>query len=224
MFADRHPMYDQFRSLKGGIYVIEGIVGVGKTTLGKSIEHYLNNIGLKCKFYREYVNDDLLNQFIGNMKTYAYCFQMIMLLKRIEIYKEAEMFSNLGGVALIDRSIMGDMTFAKMHYENGNISEEEWIIYNNYIKSKMLPTPTACIHLICDVQTSIDRLKIRGVQSEINGYSSNYIIDLKTMYDTVIKSCNNVKTISLNWDKQLILDNNRMIPEDDLIIIINLLL
>jgi deoxyadenosine/deoxycytidine kinase len=100
MFNNRHPMYEKFRVLKGGIYLIEGIIGVGKTTLGNSLEYYLNSVGLKCKFYKEYFNEDLLNQFIGNMKSYAYFFQMMMLTKRIEIYKEAEEFSKSGGISI----------------------------------------------------------------------------------------------------------------------------
>ena len=31
-----------------------------------------------------------------------------------------------GGIALIDRSIIGDMTFARMQKDNGNFTEEEW--------------------------------------------------------------------------------------------------
>lgn len=134
MFADRHSDFDKLKYLKGGIYTIEGIIGVGKTTLGRSAERYLNNIGLKEKFYPEYVNKELLAQYIGNMKRYAYSFQMIMLCKRIEIYREAERLAETGGVALIDRSIIGDMTFARMQKDNGNFTEDEWNIYLSLMK------------------------------------------------------------------------------------------
>ena len=60
MFIDRSSMYEKLRSLKGGIYIIDEIIGVGKTTLGTSLENYLNDIGLKCKLYKEYYNEDLL--------------------------------------------------------------------------------------------------------------------------------------------------------------------
>lgn len=75
MFIDRYSMYEKLRSLKGGIYIIYEIIGVGKTTLGTSLENYLNDIGLKCKLYKEYYNEDLLNQFIGDIEKYAYFFK-----------------------------------------------------------------------------------------------------------------------------------------------------
>jgi deoxyadenosine/deoxycytidine kinase len=223
MFNDRHPNYEKLRSLRGGIYVIEGIIGVGKTTLGKSLEKYLNNIGIKCKFYKEYFNKDLLDQFITDMKKYAYFFQMMMLVKRIEIYKEAEEFSKLGGVSFIDRSLVGDMTFAKMHYKSGNISDDEWQIYNNFIKREKLLTPTACIYLRCNMKTTLFRIQNRGITSEINGYTTKYLIELNDMYNDVIKDTTNIKTICLDWDKSVKLVDN-IISEDNLLDILNLLL
>jgi len=223
MFNDRHPNYEKLRSLRGGIYVIEGIIGVGKTTLGKSLEKYLNDVGIKCKFYKEYFNKDLLDQFITDMKKYAYFFQMMMLVKRIEIYKEAEEFSKLGGVSFIDRSLVGDMTFAKMHYKSGNISDDEWQIYNNFIKREKLLTPTACIYLRCNMKTTLFRIQNRGITSEINGYTTKYLIELNDMYNDVIKDTTNIKTICLDWDKSVKLVDN-IISEDNLLDILNLLL
>ena len=216
-------MYEKLRSLKGGIYIIEGIIGVGKTTLGTSLENYLNNVGLQCKFYKEYFNEDLLNQFIGDMKKYSFFFQMMMVVKRIEIYKEAEEFSKLGGIAFIDRSLVGDMVFAEMHHKNGNISDDEWKIYNNFIKSEKLFTPSACIYLQCNTNTSVNRMNNRGIISEVNNYDINYINTLKDMYDHVISNINNIKIISLDWNNPINFTNN-IIPEDNIIEIINMLL
>ena len=223
MFNNRHLLYEKLRALKGGIFIIEGIIGAGKTTLGNSLEHYINSVGLKCKFYKEYYNEELLNQFIGNMKHYAYFFQMMMAIKRIEIYKEAELFSQLGGIAFIDRGLIGDMTFATIHHKNGNISDDEWKMYNNFLKSEKLFTPSACIYLKCNTETSMDRVKSRGITSEINGYNSNYINDLKNTYDAVISNITNVKIICLDWNKSIGLVSN-MVSEDNVLEVINLLL
>ncbi|CAH6420524.1 Hypothetical protein HVR_LOCUS1214 [uncultured virus] len=38
IFASRNPLYEKYKSLRAGVYTIEGIIGVGKTTLGRSLE------------------------------------------------------------------------------------------------------------------------------------------------------------------------------------------
>lgn len=207
MFADRHPDYNKLKSLKGGIYTIEGIIGVGKTTLGRSAERYLNNIGLKAKFYPEYINKDLLAQYIGDMKRYAYSFQMIMLCKRISIYREAERFAETGGIALIDRSIIGDMTFARMQKDNGNFTEDEWNIYLSLMKQEIQLTPTASLFLRCSPQTSLDRVKIRGIEAEISGYTIEYMTQLHDAYETSINACTNVRHIIIDWNMSVPLND-----------------
>ena len=79
MFQSRHPLYDTYRPLIGSSILLEGSIGVGKSTVGKSLEKFFKNIGLKARFYPEYVNEPLLNQYISDMNKYAYSFQLIML-------------------------------------------------------------------------------------------------------------------------------------------------
>ena len=93
---------------------------------------------------------------------------MIMAVKRIEIYKKAEGFPKLGGISFIDRSLIGDTTFVVLDYKNGNISDNEWEIYNNFIKNEKLFTQSACIYLNCNSEISKNRIKNRGIISEIN--------------------------------------------------------
>jgi hypothetical protein len=38
------------------------------------------------------------------------------------------------------------MTFALMHHQNGNISDDEWRIYNNFIKNEKLLAPHVFIY------------------------------------------------------------------------------
>lgn len=200
MFADRDPLYDRFRQLKGGIFTIEGIIGAGKTTFGKSLESFLNNIGLKTKFFPEYVNTRLLSQYINDMNMYAYSFQMIMLCKRIEIYREASRFAEKGGIAFIDRSIIGDITFARMQKDNGNITEDEWNIYLSVVRQEIQLTPTASIFLCCSPEVSLQRVKLRGISAEINGYTYDYMKQLSDAYQVSISESTNVKHIILGWD------------------------
>lgn len=214
MFKLRSVDYEKYKYLRGSIYTLEGIIGVGKTTLGKSLEKFFNEIGLNCKFYPEYVNIELLNQYIHDMKKYGYTFQMIMLIKRIEIYKEAEMFSQSGGIAIIDRSIIGDKTFAKMQKDNGNISDDEWITYNNLMLKEIQLTPTACIFLNCTPEKSLERVKTRGYDAEIKGYTLEYMTQLYNAYKTSMDECNYVKYFYIEWNNDFVLIDDYLSKND----------
>src|SRR5690606_19019230 len=103
-----------------------------------------------------------------------YAFQMIMLYKRIEIYREAERFAASGGIALVDRSMIGDMTFARMQKNNGNFTDDEWKIYLLTMEKEIQLVPTANIYLYCSPETSLERVLIRGIEAEIKGYDPKY--------------------------------------------------
>ena len=213
MFKPRHPEYQCYRSLRGSLVLIEGIIGAGKTTLGKSLETYLNGIGLVAKFFPEYVNRPLLSQYILNMKRYAYSFQLFMLGRRIEIYREAERFSATGGIAIVDRSLPGDVAFARMQYQNGNFSTEEWDLYNEVINTENIPVPTACIFLECSPDTSLIRVQTRGIKAEISGYSLEYMTLLSKEYDIVRQTLENTCCVAVPWDIVQQLDNGQVITQ-----------
>ncbi len=153
----------KYRCLVGSVITIEGTIGVGKTTLGKSLEKYLNDVcGLRAKFYPENVPQELLKLFISNIRSntfsssvgsdslpnndgifpesirsfdddrfgtknpYAFVIQLIMLQNRHQTYKEAFDEANKGTIVIVDRSLVGDYTFASMHKKDGNIDSKEW--------------------------------------------------------------------------------------------------
>lgn len=208
MYSKRDPKYEEFTFLRGRIFVIEGLIGVGKTTLGKSLEKYLTQIGIECKFFPEYVNNDLLDLYIKNMNREAFAFQLFMLSKRIDIYREATAFTKTGGIAIIDRSIHGDMAFAYMQKEKGFISEEEWSIYLKIVKSEIQLEPSATVFLNCDIDKCFTRLKIRGNKSEATGYTQEYFQDLSKAYSYIINEYSTTRLVRIDWNSHLEFDGN----------------
>jgi deoxyadenosine/deoxycytidine kinase len=176
------------RQLRGSMIVIEGLIGVGKSTLGHNLEKLLNENGIECKFYEEYVNSELLQQYIENMEKYSYSFQLVMLLKRIEIYKEARNYTKSGGIAIIDRSLLGDYAFALMQHKHGNISDSEMIAYKSICKQEDLPEPDIIVYLNADVEICMNRITKRGRPGETKGYSEQYLYDLKSVYNEILFS------------------------------------
>lgn len=200
MFASRPQHFEKYRALRGSIIPLEGGIGHGKTTLGKSMVHFLESIGLKAKFYPEYFNKQLLDQYLSNMKQYAYTFQLVMLSKRIAIYREAEEYAQTGGIAIIDRSILGDMTFARMQRVKGFITETEWNIYYDMLLQEVQLTPSVTIFLDCTTKTALSRINKRGIKSEINSYDVDYMNDVHDAYMESMKDSINVRHIMVDWN------------------------
>jgi deoxyadenosine/deoxycytidine kinase len=206
MFKSINKDYKIFSCLRGSIITIEGLIAAGKSTLGYKLSHFLNSIGIDAKYYPEYVNNDFLSLYIRNMKKYSFSFQVLMLMKRIEIYKEAEQFSKTGGIAIVDRSINGDYTFAYMQYLKGFFDDDDWNAYNALITKEALIEPHITLYLDCNPETCMRRLLIRGNISETRGYTIEYMIELDKAYkDTMTKVKHQV--LNIDWNNNLDIDN-----------------
>jgi len=200
----------KFRSFRGNIIILEGLIGVGKTTLGYSLEAYLNQIGLSAKFFPEFKNVGLLKQYINDMKRYAYTFQIAMLMARLEIYRQADAFAKTGGISIIDRSLPGDYTFAKMQKEQHRFTNDEWLVYKRLIPLN-LSEPNCIVMLNCDPIVAFERMKTRGEKSEISGYTLEYFQQLNTYYQQTFNDISH-PIIIIDWNKsrQCIVDGSNV--------------
>jgi hypothetical protein len=67
-FESNSDLYKKYSKLRGSVICIEGIISAGKTTLGKDMTEFLNELGLEAVFYQEYVEESLLHQFYEDPK------------------------------------------------------------------------------------------------------------------------------------------------------------
>src|SRR3990167_8640394 len=192
-------LYNQLKCLRGHLIVLEGTISAGKTTLGRNIVELLSNLGLPVKFFHEYVNEDLLQQYISNMKKYSYSFQVIMQAHRINNYKLARDFANKGGVAIVDRSIIGDYAFALMQKKKLFITEDEWKVYNSIFCQENLIEPDGIVYLSCTPQTVINRIAKRGIECE-SAYNEEYLSELEDNYHQAFE-LNKVSFLAIDWNK-----------------------
>lgn len=195
------PIKKQFKFLKGSVIVIDGIIGVGKSTLGNSITKYLNRACISTKFFPEYFNKQLLDYFLSDIKTHAFMFQVIMANTRVELYRRALLFAQSGGISIIDRSILGDIAFASMYHENGDITSEQYNIYWSIInEAKDLYAPDYTIFLNCDIDTCTRRIKNRNIDSEVSTYDTDYHNRLVKSYKNVYNKHRELEVIYINYD------------------------
>lgn len=184
-----------------GIICIDGVVGVGKSTLGEILANELD-----LHFFKEPVLDNpLLDKFYYDKKRYSFPLQIFFLNKRFEMIKEAE---KLGG-CVMDRSIYGDIIFARMLMEDEDLSREEFDIYEELLYNMLehLNRPRLMIYLETTVDNAITKIKNRGRDFE-QIVERKYWESLNNHYINYFKNYNLSDILIINVDELDIRDNS----------------
>lgn len=139
-----------------GTICVDGVVGVGKSSLGKIIaEKY----GLHL--YEEPVLDNpILDKFYYDKKRWSFPLQIFFLNKRFKMIKEATKL----GKCVMDRSIYGDVIFSKMLVADGEMTEEEFDLYEELLHNMLehVSKPKLMIYLETSVDCAIKKIQKRG--------------------------------------------------------------
>lgn len=193
--------------MPGLVIVLEGLIGVGKSTLGRSLEKHLSNIA----WMPEPINEELLKLYISNMARYAFPFQTIVARERIQSYKEARRLASQGKTVIIDRGLPGDLAFAQMQKDKGFFTEEEFRVYLNLTsESSDVPKPDIIVYLDCTPETAWKRILARSNPAEKKGYNLQYLKDLSKAYE---KSLAKSKVLRINWNKEHSIKSNLLSKE-----------
>lgn len=193
----------------GTVFIIEGIIGAGKTTFAKLLSEHL-----KCEWLQEpdeKSGNPYLSLFYNDQKRWALTMQMHLLNTRFRMHSHAQWKTmQTNEDVVIDRSYFGDTAFARLQLRNGTLSEDEFntytMCYHNMTSSVLLPQ--ICIHLITTPEVSNKRISKRmEIQT---GRKCESVIDLKylenlheeeeLMISTLEKQ--GVKIIRLDWNEE----------------------
>lgn len=136
--------------------IIDGPVGVGKTSL---MEILVSEFGYK-PFLEPVTDNPLLDKFYYNRKRYSFPLQIFFLNKRFAMLKDA---AEIDG-AIMDRSIYGDVIFARMLCDGGDMEKEEYSLYKELLSNMLehVQPPKLIIYLETSVDSVIEKIKKRG--------------------------------------------------------------
>jgi deoxyadenosine/deoxycytidine kinase len=159
------------------VIIIEGQIGVGKTTMGELLERELG-----VTLYRELQRPEtlsLLDSFYADQGRWAFTLQIHFLNERFRMIKQIR---DAGGGAL-DRSIYGDRIFADVLHEDGQMSEEEYVTYTTLLDNMLehVQPPDILVYLDCTVDTALSRIKKRNRGLE-SGIPRDYLERLNQRY------------------------------------------
>ena len=154
---------------------IEGVIGVGKTSLAKKLSERLE----ARLVLEEFEDNPFLEKFYNNRKRYAFQTQMFILINR---FKQQQALSQND---LFTHGVVSDYMFDKDRiFAYMNLSEEELKLYEAIFP--LLKRDLPKYDLVVFLQSSVERLmyniKKRGRKIERN-ISRSYIEELSEAYN-----------------------------------------
>lgn len=176
----------QLQFLRSKVIVIDGTIACGKTSLGSHIATMLNSYAIPAVFLEEFVDNDILSMFIKNPKKHAAMFSMLMLEKKKTTFFNAHKIAGNGFCVIIDRSLYGNKPFAIVN--KPFFSFVDWQYYVRCFNRAILATPRGDYGIALDVSLEDTKIRIkrRNRQSEVNGYTHEYLSHLYIEYKKVI--------------------------------------
>ena len=154
---------------------IEGVIGVGKTSLSGLLEERLN-----AKLVLEKFDENpFLSDFYIDPERYAFQTQLFFLLSRYRQQQELRQINVFHNLVISDYMFVKDRLFASL-----NLDEKEMSLYDSIAKilEKNIINPDLVIYLQADTQRLMERIVMRDREFEKN-MSPDYIEGLNQVYN-----------------------------------------
>ena len=148
--------------------------------------------------FREPVEENpLLDKFYYDRKRYAFPLQVYFLNRRFKQIKEASALEK----AVLDRSIYGDVIFAKMLSDQGDMEKAEFALYEELLENMLehLKAPKLMIYLESSVDAVVKKIQKRGREYELV-VENEYWQTLNREYTEYFKTYNKSPLLTINVD------------------------
>lgn len=176
----------------GSVYIaIEGVIGVGKTTLGRLLQpHFQADLLLEA-----FDENPFLSDFYGDRDRYAFQTQIFFLLSR---YRQQQAITE----HLKRKSLLSDYFFAKDQlFAHLTLQGDEWTMYERLYEtlSETIAPPNLVVYLRAETDTLMARIAMRDRPYE-RQMDRAYIEALRQGYETLFASYSATPLLILDTD------------------------
>ncbi|MET0509531.1 MAG: deoxynucleoside kinase [Burkholderiaceae bacterium] len=172
--------------------VVEGPIGVGKTTLCRRLaERYQAQLVLE-----EPEDNPFLDRFYRDSARYALPTQLFFLFQRVNQLRD------LAQQDLFTRHIVGDFLLEKDPlFARLTLSDDELALYHQIFHTlrPQAPTPDLIVYLQASADTLVERVQARGLAMEA-GISEEYLRALSEAYSRFFYHLDTVPVLIVNTE------------------------
>lgn len=181
--------------------IVEGPIGVGKTSLARRLGEYLDAELL----LEQPETNPFLSRFYQNQERYALQTQLFFLFHRLDLLR------NLAQPDLFPRTVVSDFLLEKDPlFAALTLNEDEYTLYRQIYDRLSLPAsvaPDLVIYLQARPETLVSRVRKRGIDME-RKISDDYLILLGESYTRFFHNYEAAPVMVVNSENLNFVDSN----------------
>ena len=170
--------------------VVEGAIGVGKTTLARMLQDHLQT-KLVLEVFEE---NPFLAKFYESRAQYAFQTQMFFLLSRYRQQQEVSRLLLAPGTLVSDYMFAKDRLFARL-----TLADDEWDVYQQIhgALAEQIPTPNLIVYLQADTDVLMGRIAQRDRPYE-RDMDKTYLDTLRQAYEHYFSTQQDIPILTIN--------------------------
>lgn len=186
-------MYMMFSKVSGKYIAIEGVIGVGKTTLVRNLSQKYS-----VPAVLEVVEENpFLPKFYENMERWSFQTQLFFLVSRFDQQSRVKKAAAQGQGVISDYTFYKDYLFASL-----TLKDDQFGLYSkifNLLKGQV-PKPDLIVYLYADTDVLMNRISLRDRPFE-RSMDKTYIEALGELYERYMTSDDGLPVLRIDTTK-----------------------